>query len=128
MKITDKVLKVRPSDTVAEIKNLIETQIKDFETIDYIYVLDTNSTLAGVLSIKELFLSNNNEKVSDLAKKTPLVIATKACISALFSGLRVPYVFRQFNVDHANASGPIGTIIQDILSVAIYFIIASILM
>lgn len=50
-----------------------------------------------------------------------------AVLSALFSGLLVPFMFRKFKIDPANASGPIGTIIQDILSIVIYFTIASIL-
>jgi len=45
-------------------------------------------------------------------------------ISALFSGLIVPLFFRKLKVDPANASGPLGTIIQDAISVAIYFLIA----
>lgn len=48
-----------------------------------------------------------------------------ATISACFSGLIVPYLFRLGNVDPANASGPLGTIIQDALSVVIYFAIAA---
>ena len=48
-----------------------------------------------------------------------------ATISALFSGLIVPFLFRKMAVDPANASGPLGTIIQDASSVAIYFLIAS---
>lgn len=53
-----------------------------------------------------------------------IVVAT---LSSLFSGLLVPFMFRKFKIDPANASGPIGTIIQDILSVVIYFTIASLL-
>ena len=45
-------------------------------------------------------------------------------ISALFSGLIVPLFFRKLKVDPANASGPLGTIIQDAISVVIYFLIA----
>ena len=51
-----------------------------------------------------------------------------ASMSSLFSGLIIPYIFRRINLDPANASGPIGTIIQDILSVLIYFLIATILL
>jgi len=50
-----------------------------------------------------------------------------ATFSSLISGLFVPFIFRKFKIDPANASGPIGTIIQDIVSVVIYFTIASIL-
>lgn len=49
-------------------------------------------------------------------------------LSALFSGLIIPLIFRKMNLDPANASGPLGTIIQDALSVSIYFTIASILL
>ena len=48
-----------------------------------------------------------------------------ATFSALFSGLFVPYLFRKLKLDPANASGPIRTIIQDILSIIIYFTVAS---
>jgi len=51
-----------------------------------------------------------------------------AVLSSLVTGLFIPYMFRSFKFDPANASGPIATIIQDILSISIYFIIASILL
>ena len=51
-----------------------------------------------------------------------------AALSALFSGLCIPYLFRRLGFDPANASGPIATIIQDILSVLIYFSVAAALL
>jgi len=51
-----------------------------------------------------------------------------AIFSSMTTGLIVPYVFTRFKQDPANASGPIATIIQDILSVTIYFTIATILL
>ncbi len=48
-----------------------------------------------------------------------------ATLSSIFSGLLIPYLFRLLAVDPANASGPLGTIIQDSLSVVIYLMIAS---
>lgn len=48
-----------------------------------------------------------------------------ATLATLFSGIIIPYIFRRLKQDPANASGPIGTIIQDMLSVTIYFLIAS---
>ncbi len=47
-----------------------------------------------------------------------------ACLSALFSGLVVPYLFSKLRFDPADASGPIATIIQDVLSVLIYLTVA----
>jgi len=51
-----------------------------------------------------------------------------AIISSMTTGLVVPFIFTRFKQDPANASGPIATIIQDILSVTIYFTIATILL
>lgn len=51
-----------------------------------------------------------------------------AVCSSLFTGLCVPYVFSRFRMDPANASGPLATIIQDILSLVLYFSIATALL
>lgn len=46
-------------------------------------------------------------------------------ISSLTTGLLIPYLFNRFHYDPANGSGPIGTIIQDILSIFVYLTIAT---
>ena len=48
-----------------------------------------------------------------------------ACTIATGVGLFLPYVFAHADWDPALASGPVGTIIQDVLSLSIYFIAAS---
>lgn len=48
-----------------------------------------------------------------------------AIISSFLTGLIIPYSLGKFKFDPANASGPIATIIQDTLSVVIYFVVAS---
>lgn len=63
----------------------------------------------------------------DLSSVLGLSVAA-ATVSAVFSGLIVPYIFRKLKVDPANASGPLGTIIQDAVSVAVYFTMASLLL
>lgn len=45
--------------------------------------------------------------------------------SSIFTGIILPVLFRRVRLDPANASGPIATIVQDILSVTIYFLVAS---
>ncbi len=47
-----------------------------------------------------------------------------AIITSVFSGLIFPFIFYKFNFDPANASGPIATIFQDLISVIIYFSLA----
>jgi magnesium transporter len=51
-----------------------------------------------------------------------------ACAIATSVGLFLPWVFAQANWDPALASGPVGTIIQDVLSLLIYFAAASMLL
>ena len=48
-----------------------------------------------------------------------------AILSSICTGLFIPFIFEKTNLDPANASVPISTIIQDVLSVIIYFYIAS---
>lgn len=51
-----------------------------------------------------------------------------ATISSVFSGLIIPYLFGKLKLDPANASGPIATIIQDVFSVLVYFVVASLIL
>lgn len=51
-----------------------------------------------------------------------------AICSSMFTGLLIPYGFHKLKMDPANASGPVATVIQDILSIVIYFSIASYLL
>jgi magnesium transporter len=51
-----------------------------------------------------------------------------AIMSALFTGLVVPLVLNKMKIDPANASGPFGTIMQDTLSVVIYFLVISMML
>ena len=51
-----------------------------------------------------------------------------AILSSLVTGLLVPYFFGRIKMDPANASGPIATTIQDVLSIVIYFAIATLIL
>lgn len=55
-----------------------------------------------------------------------LAVALFAAIfSSIISGLIIPFVFNSLKMDPANASGPIATIIQDLMGVTLYFVIAT---
>lgn len=47
-----------------------------------------------------------------------------AILSSIFTGLVVPYLFYKMKLDPADASGPVATILQDILSVLVYLAVA----
>ncbi len=72
-KMVTNVLKVKPKNTIAQvIKKLKEG--KHFEIIDYIYVLDDDEKLVGVISIRELFNSSSNTRIDKIMKRNLITI------------------------------------------------------
>lgn len=80
--------------------------------------------LAVLLGVTAVLMGLALYRRTDVAAVLGLAVGA-ATVSALFSGLLVPFLFRKMKVDPANASGPLGTIIQDTVSVAVYFSIAT---
>ena len=63
---------------------------------------------------------------TDLMVGVALAVALfLAILSSVFTGLVIPFLFSKMGLDPANASGPMTTIIQDALSVIIYFSVAA---
>jgi magnesium transporter len=48
-----------------------------------------------------------------------------ACSTATLVALALPWVFHRFGKDPAFGTGPLATVIQDLLSILIYFVIAT---
>lgn len=74
------------------------------------------SAILSVLFYIGGFLFFDNAKISFVVALA-LFLAT---VSSMFTGLVVPFLFSKLKMDPANASGPIATIIQDILSIVVY--------
>jgi magnesium transporter len=72
--ITTNVPTCNLDNKIADVKKDILKNIKDFETVNYIYVLDEKKKLHGVLSIKELF----ERKPTTYIKDYPLEKVVKA--------------------------------------------------
>ncbi|HNP75212.1 MAG TPA: CBS domain-containing protein [bacterium] len=65
----------------------------------------------------------------EMVLSTVLALAIFVTISSsIFAGLLIPYIFSRLKYDPANASGPIATIVQDVASVFVYLLIASIIL
>lgn len=85
-------------------------------------------TLIGITTILVLFL------ISFLIYKNltiSLILGVAmffAILSSVITGLVIPYVIEKTGLDPANVSGPIATIIQDLISIIIYFGVASLLL
>lgn len=98
--------------------NFTKYFIKQFLTVFIIAIL-----LGLAITLASLLL-HDNVNISIVLGAAII----SAVLSSLVTGLFIPYMFRSLKFDPANASGPIATIIQDVLSISIYFLIASILL
>jgi magnesium transporter len=58
--------KAKVGDTIRNVENMLTEKAKDFETIDYVYVVDENEVLLGVVSIKEIHSSTKDSNIEDL--------------------------------------------------------------
>jgi len=67
--MTSRVPLVSAGETIGEVQNLLFEKMKEFETINYIYVIDENKKLTGVFSVKEVFQKPKETRVSDIAAK-----------------------------------------------------------
>jgi magnesium transporter len=63
---------------------------------------------------------------SDVALAVALALAA-ACSVATVIAMALPLAFRRLNVDPAFGSGPLATVTQDLLSIAIYLAIAKLI-
>ena len=60
---------VFPDQTLGDALKLLQEKMKQFETINYIYVTDATNKLLGVFSIKEIFKNSYATKISDVLTK-----------------------------------------------------------
>ena len=85
--------------------------------------LAIGSTLAVVSFLIVLLLS------SDVRVSLTICLGLFFSIfTALITGILVPYYFWKFHQDPAEASGPIATVIQDFLSILVFFLVAQALL
>lgn len=67
--MTVKIPVVCMEDTIASTERILVEKIGDFDTINYIYVTDENGKLVNIISIKEIFRSPKEKKISDFPRK-----------------------------------------------------------
>jgi len=91
------------------------------------YFLKQTTILTGIAALFSLILYGASYFLYHDLRISFTLFAALFCaiISSIVTGLFIPHIFGRFKMDAANASGPIATIIQDLLSVLIYFTIAS---
>lgn len=97
-KITTKIPCVQIGETIGAVVTMLSQEANKFDTIDYVYVIDKNKTLSGVISIKKVFCSKPTVRVENVMDKK-LVVAhrdtnqRKVVYLALTNGIKaIPIV------------------------------------
>lgn len=68
-------VRVRPDMTVDEAIGYVRRQTRErAETINYLYVLDNEQKLLGVLSFRDLFAASGTRKVSEIMQTDPVTV------------------------------------------------------
>lgn len=89
--------------------------------LKHTHVVFFMSILSGSILWISLFMIGFDPKIA-------FAISLSLCLammSSLLTGLFIPYIFQRLKSDPANASGPIAAIIQDIMSIVVYFAVAT---
>jgi magnesium transporter len=66
---------VSPTDTVSDVEMLLEQHASSFATINYIYVVDVEHRLLGVVSIKEIFSKAREVQMGAIAQKNVVTVS-----------------------------------------------------
>ncbi len=64
----------RKTDTVKSVLAMLEKESKTFESIEYIYIVNSKGALEGSLSIKELFSNEKNATLEQLMKTNLITV------------------------------------------------------
>lgn len=91
--MTDKVPTARPSDTMKQIDERIRKDIDALKSINYVYVVDEEGHLAGLLSMSDLYRHPPSAKAGDVCKRSPIVH-----VNATSHQERAAYLALQHNI------------------------------
>ena len=56
-------------DTISRVESMLLSNVKNYEVIDYIYVVDVSKKLKGVISIKELFRAPKSTQIKKIINR-----------------------------------------------------------
>jgi magnesium transporter len=73
-RITTKFISVLCGETIGAVRKMLINKAKEFEVIDYIYVVDYKRVLQGVISIKDLLQNSEEIRVDKIMKSDPITV------------------------------------------------------
>jgi magnesium transporter len=68
-RITTRFLSVQEGENVGSIKSILLSKSKEYDIIDYVYVVDKDNVLQGVVSLKEVMQVSDESKVNSIMKR-----------------------------------------------------------
>ena len=119
--------------TVAELAKTLNLAVVLFRAYNIPYSAYAGGEGYYALNYEELLKAMREEAVDYLEKKTEavgIVLAVAlaifaACATASLVALALPWVLNRLGIDPAFGSGPLATVVQDLLSIVIYLLIAT---
>lgn len=70
--------RLRPDMTVDEAISYLKLQARQMETVHYVYVVDGDQTLQGIVSFRDLFTSSGSARVRDIMRRDVVTLAEEA--------------------------------------------------
>jgi len=92
--------------------------------LQYLFKQSGTTILIGILTSIILYIVSLGLYGEPMISFVLSIALLFAITSSLLTGIIIPFLFARLKLDPADASGPIGTIIQDIISVFVYLIVA----
>lgn len=96
--------------------------------VQYLFKQSGTTILIGLLTSIILYIVSLGLYGEPMISFVLSIALLFAIASSLLTGIIIPFLFSKMKLDPADASGPIGTIIQDIVSVSVYLLIAFLLL
>lgn len=108
--MTTLLIVVRSTDTIAEVKTMLESHREHKEEIDAILVVDDDGQLLAEVSLFELVLSDPNTTMADQVSEDPVVVDPDTSLDEVAERL---IDSRRFSVVVAVNQRPVGRILAD---------------
>jgi CBS domain-containing protein len=118
---TKKILKFTPDTVVELVQNDFARFARDMDVIMYVYVVDDNETLLGVIDLKELLRADDTQKLKDIMIENVISLSIKSTLKEA-SQQFARYDFRALPVidDHNKLVGVIPY--HDVMNLTHHFL------
>ncbi|MBF0360227.1 MAG: CBS domain-containing protein [Oligoflexia bacterium] len=81
---TNKFIAINPGDLVGNIERDFRLLAKECDVVMYLYVVDENKTLIGVIDIKELLQANEDAKIEDIMITDLITFSTQDTLKTAY--------------------------------------------